>query len=88
MKDDKKFTCDNCFKQRLFNKDGSFPYEDGWKFLKQFNFKTKQNHFKIIGDRQYCSIRCFSENIMIEIIKEEEFVDKSKMVAKNENNNK
>ena len=64
------FNCDECGKQsEERTKDNCFPYEKGWVYIYNLEFKVASNHLNRIKDKHFCGPVCF-HNYVQKIIQE------------------
>lgn len=72
------FTCDECGARKEI--EGVFPYQEGWVYLYNFDFKLSGNNQNKNHDKHLCSDKCFRKYIdkLIEEGKKRAIVNKIK----------
>lgn len=61
-----EYTCDTCQDRELVVGD-RYPYDKGWSYLFNFQFKTSDTVAEATTDKHFCSVRCFRDFIEAKI---------------------
>jgi len=66
------FVCDNCGKKSKLMEEthklhSGYPYDEGWVYLYDFQFKEEKNTQKRSSDKHFCSSGCMKQYIIKEI---------------------
>lgn len=56
------FTCDNCANETSNHQ--TFPYNEGWKYLYNFEIKLKNSKSISLDDKHFCCERCMIAYLM------------------------
>lgn len=53
-----KFKCDSCMKSITLKYNIGYPYEKGWKYLFNFDFKDEPVRQNRVMDKHFCCAAC------------------------------